>query len=119
MDGYKSLLKRHAVLFENFTYISILQIFVLVSPLITYPYLVRVLGKELYGWVITAQIIASYCSILVDFGFKRVSARHVAVFRDNKEKLSEIISTIFNFTNFTVVLLFTTLFCRYIFYSFI
>lgn len=94
MDGYKSLLKRHAVLFENFTYISILQIFVLVSPLITYPYLVRVLGKELYGWVITAQIIASYCSILVDFGFKRVSARHVAVFRDNKEKLSEIISTI-------------------------
>ena len=91
---YRELLKRHSVLFENFTYISILQIFVMLAPLITYPYLVRVLGSDLYGWVITAQIVASYCSILVDFGFKRVSARHISVFRDNKEKLSEIMSTI-------------------------
>lgn len=92
---YKDILKRHSVFFGNFTYISILQIFVMISPLITYPYLVRVLGTEQYGWVITAQIVVSYCSILIDFGFKRISARHISIHRDNKEKLSEIMSAIF------------------------
>ncbi len=92
---YKNILKRHSVLLGNFTYISILQVFVMISPLITYPYLVRVLGTELYGWVITAQVVVSYCSIIIDFGFKRVSARHISIHRDNKEKLSEIMSAIF------------------------
>ena len=94
LEKYRQLVKRHSTIFENFTYITALQVFVMITPLITYPYLVRVLGKELYGWVITAQVVASYCSILIDFGFKSVSARHVSIFRHDKEKLSEIISTI-------------------------
>lgn len=90
----KQIFKRHITIFENFTYITALQLFVMFTPLITYPYLIRILGSELYGWVITAQVVASYCSIFIDFGFKSVSARHVAKFRDNREKLSEIISSI-------------------------
>ena len=91
---YRQVISRHAVIFQNFTYISILQIFFLAAPLITYPYLVRVLGKELYGLVITAQVVASYCSIIVDFGFKSVCAKHISIWRDNKNKLSEIISSV-------------------------
>lgn len=87
-------IKKNIVIFQNFTYISILQVFVMLAPLLTYPYLIRVLGKELYGWVIMAQVIASYGSILVDFGFKSVSAKHVSVYRDDKVKLSEIVSSI-------------------------
>lgn len=68
--------------------------FILVAPLITYPYLVRVLGRDLYGWVITAQITASYCTVLIDFGFKRISARHIAINSDNPVKISEVISAI-------------------------
>ena len=94
LEKYRQLVKRHSTIFENFTYITALQVFVMITPLITYPYLVRVLGKELYGWVITAQVVASYCSIIVDFGFKRISARHISIFRENREKLSEIMSTI-------------------------
>jgi PST family polysaccharide transporter len=66
----------------------------MISPLITYPYLVRVLGKELYGLVITAQVLASFFSIFIDFGFKSVSARHISINRNNTEKLSEILSSI-------------------------
>lgn len=88
------IVKRNIVLFQNFTYISILQVFIMLAPLLTYPYLVRVLGKELYGWVIIAQVVASYCSILIDFGFKSVSAKHISIHRENKEKLSEIVSSI-------------------------
>lgn len=89
-----SNINNHRTILKNFSYLSVLEIFVLISPLITYPYLSRVLGLELYGWVITAQVVASYCSILVDFGFKGVSARHVSIHQNDKNKLSEIMSSI-------------------------
>ncbi len=90
----KNIIKKHSILFKNFSYIAFLQLFVLIAPLITYPYLIATLGAELYGWVILAQIIVSYCSIIVDFGFNAVSARHIAIHRESREKLSEIISSI-------------------------
>lgn len=86
--------KNNKVLVENFFYVSILQVFLLLAPLITYPYLVRILGMELYGMVITAQVLASYASILIDFGSNSVCAKHVSLNRDNKDKLSEIISSV-------------------------
>ncbi|MDE6019918.1 MAG: oligosaccharide flippase family protein, partial [Ruminococcus sp.] len=87
-------IKNNKKFISNFTYLSILEIFILLAPFITYPYLVRILGRELYGWVITAQVTASYCTILIDFGFKRISARHIATNTGNLEKIGEIISAI-------------------------
>lgn len=71
-----------------------MEVFILIAPIITYPYLVKVLGRDLYGWVITAQVTASYCTILIDFGFKRISARHIATNSDDPRKMGEIISAI-------------------------
>lgn len=88
-------IKKGKTIISNFSYMSIMELFILIVPLITYPYLVRVLGENLYGWVITAQITASYASILVDFGFRRVSAKYVSLARNNPRELSLIISTIF------------------------
>ena len=90
----KNIVKNNAVVFKNFSYISILQIFVLIAPLITYPYLIRTLGAELYGRVILAQVIVSYCSIIIDFGFNSVSVRYISIYRNVREKLSEIMSAI-------------------------
>ncbi|WP_207784549.1 oligosaccharide flippase family protein [Marinifilum breve] len=90
----KDIYLKNKVIFENFSFITLLQIFLMIIPLITYPYLIRVLGSELYGIVITAQIVASYCSVIVDFGFKSVSARHVSIYRDDRQMLSEIMSSI-------------------------
>lgn len=87
--------RKNKIIFENFSFIALMEIFLMLVPLLTYPYLIRILGVELYGYVILAQVIASYFSIIVDFGFKRVSARHISIHRDNHEKLSEIMSTIF------------------------
>ena len=83
----KSILQNKKLI-SNFSYLTILEVFILIAPLITYPYLVKVLGRDLYGWVITAQVTASYCSVLVDFGFKRISARHIAKNVDNPLKIT-------------------------------
>lgn len=89
-----SKLRKNVVIVENFGYISLLQIYILLIPLITYPYLIRILGKELYGIVITAQVIASYASLAIDFGFKRITAKDVSIYREDKVKLSEIVSSV-------------------------
>ena len=68
MSRLKNIVKRsksHKVLIENFSYLAFLQVFLLLYPLITYPYLVDVLGKEIYGIVLTAQMLASYASLLI------------------------------------------------------
>lgn len=90
----KETLKRNKVIVENFSYITFLQVFILLAPLLTYPYLTRVLGTELYGLVLTAQMLASYATIIVRFGFDAVSSRHISINREDKNKLSEIISSI-------------------------
>lgn len=84
----------HKQIMDNFSYITILQLFTIVAPLITYPYLVRVLGKELYGIVLSAQMLVSYVSLVVDFGSNNVCAKHVSIHRDDKDKLSEILSSV-------------------------
>ncbi len=97
MSRLKNIVKRsksHKVLIENFSYLAFLQVFLLLYPLITYPYLVDVLGKEIYGIVLTAQMLASYASLFIDFGSNFVCAKHVSINRDNKAKLSEILSNV-------------------------
>lgn len=93
-NSLKKQVKANKTLLSNFSYMSLLQVFTLLTPLMTYPYLTRVLGKELYGLVITAQILASYAMIVVRFGFDSVSARHVSIWREDKRKISEILSSI-------------------------
>lgn len=81
MSRLKNIVKRsksHKVLIENFSYLAFLQVFLLLYPLITYPYLVDVLGKEIYGIVLTAQMLASYASLFIDFGSNFVCAKHVS-----------------------------------------
>ena len=76
----------------------------MIAPLITYPYLVRVLGMEVYGWVLTAQMLASYFSILIDFGSNSVCAKHVALANGDKSKLSEIVCSVF-YTRFALAII--------------
>lgn len=81
-------------LIGNVSYIAILQVFNIFAPLITYPYLVNVLGMDLYGVVITAQILVGYFSIFILLGTDGVCAKHISINRDNQEKLSGIFSAI-------------------------
>jgi PST family polysaccharide transporter len=59
-------------------------------PVITLPYLSRVLGPAGFGVVGYAQTIAQMLLIVVDFGFDLTSARKVALHRDQPEVLNKI-----------------------------
>ena len=78
----------------NFMYLSILQGMNLLLPLITFPYLVRVLGIERFGLIMFAQAFIVYFSMLADYGFNLSGIREVSSNRNNKNKLIKIFSSI-------------------------
>lgn len=81
---------------SNFSYLVVLRAFTLLFPLITYPYLLRVLGFEVYGSVIFAQTIALNIGILVNFGFNISGTRDIACHRESASDLSRIVSNIYS-----------------------
>jgi PST family polysaccharide transporter len=67
----------------------------LLLQLVTYPYLIRVLGKDTYGIIVYSQAIISYFIIFINFGFDFSATLQISVNRDQKDKLTEIISSTF------------------------
>ena len=90
----KNLYLRYKVICDNLFFVALVQIFGLIAPLITYPYLVGVLGIDLYGMVLTAQVLVNYATLLIEFGSNFVCAKNVSIHQNDKKKLSEIVSSV-------------------------
>lgn len=82
------------VLLENFISLSSLQVISMILPLITLPYVLRVLGFEYYGAIIFAASLIAYFKSITDFSFKYTATRDVAIFRESPKKLNIIYSKV-------------------------
>ena len=61
-------------------------------PLLTFPYLARVLGPSGWGSVVFAQAIGSVIAIFVEYGFDISASRETSRHRDEPKRLAELIS---------------------------
>lgn len=81
-------------LLSNFFSLSILQVFSYILPLITMPYLVRIVGVDKFGLIMFAMSFVMFFNIFVEYGFSLSATREISIHRDNKEKLTEIFSAV-------------------------
>ena len=81
-------------LLENFLSLGAMQFVGYIIPLISLPYLSRVLGVEKFGLVYFVFAFIAYFSILTDYGFALSATREIAVHRHNRKSLSNIFSSV-------------------------
>ena len=89
---WKSL--RHSPLLNNIASLYSMQLAGYLAPLVTLPYLARVLTPRHWGLVAFSQSFGLYTALVVEFGFMLSATREVARHRDDHVKLGEIFAEV-------------------------
>jgi polysaccharide transporter, PST family len=81
-------------LLSNFVALLSMQGLNYILPLLTMPYLFRVLGAEKFGLVAFALSTIMFLNVLVEYGFNLSATRDISTHSKEKKKLIEIYSTV-------------------------
>lgn len=83
-----------ANLTRNISYLSLSQVANYAFPLVTIPYVTRVLGPSSYALTEFAGVIMVYLVSVVEFGFYTTATRKVAQLQRSQQSLSETFSAV-------------------------
>lgn len=87
-------MKENKKVANNIIMLYIMNITQLVLPLLTLPYLTRVLSVDGYGVVSYVKSIMTYATLIIEFGFLLSGTKDVVEAKDNKKELGKIIGRI-------------------------
>ena len=87
---------------RNYIYNTSYQIMLILTPLITSPYIARVLGDTSNGIVNYAYSIVTYFVLVGTVGSSLYGQREVAYYQNNPEKRSSVLKEILIFRMFMV-----------------
>lgn len=79
---------------DNFLSLTGIQLVQYLLPLVTFPYLTRVLGPANFGRVAFAVAFIGYFQILTDYGFNLSATREISINRDDGGRVSRIYSSV-------------------------
>ena len=94
LNALKAAWGRNRRVIDNFLALSVVQFANYLAPLITVPYLVRVLGPEKFGIVAFANALIVYLTALSDYGFRLSATRRVSVLREDRQRRSDVFSAV-------------------------
>ena len=106
MFRLKNFSKQKKVILENIASLSFLEAANYLIPMVTLPYLVRVLGVGNYGLIIFARAFIQYFVIFTSYGFGLSASREISIHRKDPEKVNEIFSSVILIQTFFMVLSF-------------
>lgn len=81
-------------LFSNFIALGIIQGANFVLPLIVMPFVIRKIGAERFGVISVAQVVMIFLTTLSDYGFNLTATRDIALYKNDKDRISKIFSTV-------------------------
>lgn len=83
----------------------------LLFPLVTFPYVTRILGPYNLGLYNYALSIVGYFILFANLGFPLYGTREVARYKNNKQKVEEVVGSIFTANLLTVFVSFILFYC--------
>ncbi|MGY3777175.1 flippase [Isobaculum melis] len=78
----------------NFFSLASIQVLNYILPVVTLPYLMRVLDLNSYGAYGVAQAMTQYFILFTDYGFNLTATRDISKQREDKKRVSEIFSSV-------------------------
>jgi len=95
---------------KNFIMNAILTVSNFLFPLITFPYVSRVLGPDGYGLVNLATSVVAYFALFAQLGIPTYGVRAAAKVRDDKEALSRLTQELFLINLFCSLIVYAVFF---------
>ncbi|WP_349763452.1 flippase [Fusobacterium sp. SYSU M8D902] len=77
-------------IFKNYIYNMLYQFFIIITPLITTPYVSKVFGAEKIGIYSYTLSVATYFMVVGSLGFPLYGQREIAIVSENKRKRSSL-----------------------------
>ncbi len=102
-------------LVANFFSLSGLEVVSNFLPLITIPYIVRIIGAEYFGLISFASAFVIFFNVFVKYGFDYSATREISVKRENPEELSRIVSLVYS-AKLVLLLISTVVFLLILFF---
>lgn len=87
----KSILKRFAV---NVASLFSVQMANVLLPLLTVPYIVRIIGPERLGLLNFSQAYVAYFTLMINYSFDTAAVRYVAANRADKQKVNQMFNEV-------------------------
>jgi PST family polysaccharide transporter len=80
---------------QNFVSLVFLQGVNYLLPLLSFPFLFRVLGVERCGLISLGYALIQYFVLFTDFGFNLSATKYISVHRDDKERINRYLNSAF------------------------
>lgn len=98
------------ILVKNVSSLGIIQIVNYIFPLITVPYISRIIGPDGYGIVNYATAFIGYFTLLIAYGFDLTATRKISKYNNDKTVINQIVSEVL-FSRIVLFFISLILFC--------
>lgn len=92
--GFQKRLSQHKSFIESFLSLSILNGLNVLLPLITLPYMLRIIGPEKYGSYIYIYAIIQYTLMISAYGFNYSATKQIVLHQEDNTKVNEIYNSV-------------------------
>lgn len=101
----------------NFIFKFILEVFRIIIPIISMPYIYRIFNPEMMGQIEFSQSIVGYFFIFAGFGVYTYGLREISRVRNNKEQRDKLFTELFTISTISSILV-TFIYLSYVYFKF-